>query len=76
MLFQPELPKPEETSPEQQWGLYSFQDFLVTNWGYIAIVVFLVIIFAFYSKKRKHRRLEIAEEIKKERESSASSTNL
>jgi hypothetical protein len=76
IFFQPELPKPEETSPDQQWGWYSFQDFLVANWGYISIVVFLVLVFAFYSKKRKQRRVDIKEQIRKERDSNASSTNL
>lgn len=61
ILFQQpsELPQPKPSSPEQQFGNYSLESFVVENWPYLCIVLFILLIFLIYSwnlrKERKKR---------------------
>ncbi len=70
MFIQPEIPKPEETQPNQEWGWYTFQDFFVANWFYITVAVIIAIIVLIYARHKKKQRVKYYEQLKAEEEKS------
>lgn len=56
LMLQPEIPKPKDAEPGQEFGLYSFQEFIVANWGYITIVVIVALIVLLYTRSKKRAR--------------------
>ncbi|MDT0294747.1 hypothetical protein ACFQ3R_03695 [Mesonia ostreae] len=72
MFLQTQIPNPEETGTNQQFGWYTFGDFMAANWFYITAVVLIAVLVLIYSKKMKKERQERKDEAqKKANESSA-----
>ncbi len=53
LTFQTEIPRPEDTQPGQEFGLYTFQEFIIANWGYISIVLIVALIVLLYTRSKK-----------------------
>jgi len=68
IIYQNEIPQPKDTEPGQEYGIYSFQDFLIANWGYITIVLILAIIVLMYARHKKRERKKDFEEYKRQQE--------
>lgn len=72
MFLQTHIPNAEETGTNQQFGWYTFGDFMAANWFYITAVVLIAVVVLMYSKKMKKERLARREEAqRKANESSA-----
>ena len=56
LSFQPEIPQPGNTKPGQEFGLYTFQEFIVANWGYISIVLIVALIVLLYTRSKKRAK--------------------
>ncbi|WP_121666029.1 hypothetical protein [Mesonia aquimarina] len=69
-IQQKEIPKPDETEPGKEYGVYSFEEFFFENWAYITIVVILAVIVLLYGRYKKKERREDFEKLKKEQEKS------
>lgn len=54
MILQEHLPKDKNPTPEQEWG-YTFTEFIVGNWIYLAGIVLVLAIFLFARYKRRRR---------------------
>ncbi|MDR6299726.1 hypothetical protein [Mesonia maritima] len=67
-LLQTEIPQPAQTEPDQEYGIYSFQDFIIANWGYITIVLILAIIVLMYGRHKKRERKKHFEEYQRQKE--------
>ncbi|TQD40653.1 hypothetical protein [Haloflavibacter putidus] len=53
LFFQTEIPRPEDTKPGQEYGLFTFQEFIIANWGYISIVLIVALIVLLYTRSKK-----------------------
>lgn len=64
---QNEIPKPDETEPGKEYGVYSFEEFFVDNWGYITIVAIFAVIVLLYTNYKKKERRKLADKLEQEK---------
>lgn len=59
LLFQPgELPVPQKSKPNEEFGNFTFMDFVSDNWFYILAILFMVALILFYLREKKKEKEE------------------
>lgn len=71
MFLQTHVPNPEETGTNQQFGEFTFSEFIIDNWFYVSAVILIGVIVLMYSKYRKQVRQKRTDDQK----ANGSSTN-
>lgn len=56
-IQQEHLPRPEDATEEQQWG-FTFWEFIVGNWIYLTLIIFVLAVFLYarYRWRQRHKR--------------------
>lgn len=55
-IQQEHLPRPEDATPEQEWG-FTFWEFIEGNWIYLSLILLVLVIFLYarYNWRKRHR---------------------
>lgn len=59
------IPNPKDSKPNQEFGNYTFLDFISNNWFWLVSIAVLIILVVFYLKEKKRLEKKEAQEREK-----------